>query len=209
MAEDNAQNAATTNASASQSTSGMTNIGGLTPPNTTVAPSAAPTVDVEKVKRDAAKAAKAEAEAAFKAMLDEAAQNEAREKLDAQAKAEAERDEARTKLAEAEARAAKVEHDAKVHRHLISAGVPAEHVDRVALMVTAEPGASDDDIDAAIQSLRDLGIGVFASKPDGTAQVVPAVRPSTPPPARTQGDGIDPARQRARERHGYKPVSAA
>jgi crotonobetainyl-CoA:carnitine CoA-transferase CaiB-like acyl-CoA transferase len=138
-------------------------------------------------------------------MLEEAKANEEREKLDAQTRAEAERDDARAKLEAAEARAAKVEHTARVHRMLMAEGVPADAVERVALMVTAEPGATDDDIKGDIDKIRDLGIGVFSTQ----TQTAPVARPSTPPSARTPTPGIDPARERARQRLGYKPVSAA
>jgi hypothetical protein len=166
-------------------------------------PAALTQADVDRAKRDAAKAAKAEADAAFKAMLEEAKANEEREKLDAQTRAEAERDDARAKLEAAEARAAKVEHNARVHRMLMAEGVPADAVERVALMVTAEPGASDDDIKGDIDKIRDLGIGVFSTKTEPTA-TAPGTKPTSQPAPRTGGESeYERGVREAKERRAY------
>jgi hypothetical protein len=167
------------------------------PPSPVAAP-AAPPVDVDKIRRDAAKAAKAEADAAFKTMLDEAAAEAERDKL-----SEADRAKAVEEAAKVKAEAERERFAAHVERMLSAEGVPTEALPRVLRGMEVQPGASDDEITAEIAEIRKTVPGWFAQKPGA-----PLTPVHTPPPARTTTTAASPEFEAARLRHG-KPVNAA
>lgn len=75
-------------------------------------------------------------------------------------KAQRERDEAR-------AEAAQVRLEANVERALLAADVPAKQVARVARMIVVDPGADDDEINDAIDELKEEMPHLFKSATDG------------------------------------------
>lgn len=190
-----------------------TNIGGLTPLNTTITTPVVATTstniltqaDIDKAaKKAAADAAKAERDKLDAYLAEEAAKQD-REKLDAQAKAEAERDEERQKREALERELATTRHNVAVQARLANAGVTHDTTADVARLIDVEVGSNEQDIDSAIEALKERLPQLF-----GTATSTPTtVRPSTPPTARVSGGQIDPARERARQRHGYTPQNAA
>jgi hypothetical protein len=172
------------------------------PPSPVAAP-AAPPVDVDKIRRDAAKAAKAEADAAFKTMLDEAAAEAERDKLSEADRAKADAAKALEEAAKVKAEAERERFAAHVERMLSAEGVPTEALPRVLRGMEVQPGASDDEITAEIAEIRKTVPGWFAQKPGA-----PLTPVHTPPPARTTTTAASPEFEAARLRHG-KPVNAA
>jgi hypothetical protein len=84
--------------------------------------------------------------------------------------------------------------------------VPAKAAGDVAKLVDVPVGSDEAAIDAAIGAVRERLPQLFGE----AAPVAPTtIRPSSPPPARTTGGQIDPARERARQRHGFTPTNAA
>jgi hypothetical protein len=164
--------------------------------------------DVDKAARAAAKQGAAEAKAELDAYLAEEARKADLDKLDAASKAEAERDAALAKVQDAEQRLAKREHDAVVNARLLFADVPGKTVADVSKLVEAPIGADEATIDAAVAALRERLPQLFTPSTQ-TPQLQTVPTQQNQPPVRTSANTIDPARERARQRHGFTPTNAA
>jgi hypothetical protein len=191
------------NASASNTTStaGSLNLSPPPSPGLTQA-------DVDRAAKAAAKQGAAEAKAELDAYLAEEARKADLDKLDAASKAEAERDAALAKVQDAEQRLAKREHDAVVNARLLFADVPGKTVADVSKLVEAPIGADEATIDAAVAALRERLPQLFTPSTQ-TPQLQTVPTQQNQPPVRTSANTIDPARERARQRHGFTPTNAA
>lgn len=165
-------------------------------------PSAPDPAAVEKVRKAAYAEAKKEADAAWQKLIDDKQAEQERNKLSEADRAIADAEKAKGEAAADRAAAAKERLDARVERRLSAAGVPEAGLAALTPGIHLAPDASDDDIDAAIEALRTSLPGAFGTQAPAT---VAAIRPSPQPPSRTSGTQIDPARERARQRNGWKP----
>jgi hypothetical protein len=182
----------------------------------TPAPQAAPPstpglsqADVDKAVAAAQKKAAQDTKAQLDEFLKAEKDKQDRTKMDEVDRLKAEKAEADQKVAAAEARAAAVEHQQRVTLALSSAGVGPDKLPTALRAVDVEPGATNDEIAAAVKALLEVVPGYAA--PNVPAPNVPPTNGTqihTPPAVRAPAGQIDPARERARKRHG-SPVSAA
>jgi uncharacterized protein YdaU (DUF1376 family) len=180
-------------------------------PSPSPAPQPDPTPDPKDVARQiaaAVKQAKAEAKAEVDAFLAEQSDAAARAQMDEIDRVKAEKADADAKLKAAKQELAEREHTINVRDRLLEAEVPVRAAPDVAKLVDVEVGADEATIDAAISALRDRLPQLFTPGAAPQPREVPTQQnqPVTRAPANT----IDPARERARQRHGFKPpVNAA
>lgn len=179
-----------------------------TPPPTPAPSTPPPTLtqaDVDKATKAAATKAEREAQERFEAWLKERKDEADRAAMDDVTRAKAEAEEARAEADRVRAEAAQERLHARIERKLGAAGAPESGIADLVPGVKVTPDASDEDLDTAIGALKERLPGAFTA----TSTPAPNVAPATPPPVRSTGTGIDPARERARQRHGYKPAPAA